>query len=223
MDPAEVPAAPSRPRIPWAIVGFVGIVIAASAWFLIALTGAVPPPPLDVGETATVLRVPQSVAAFSLRDQDGNRFDRSRLEGSWSFVFFGYTSCPAVCPLTLSNLSDVEKLVDGAPDARGDVQFVFVSVDPERDTTERLESFVHYFNADFIGATGTAEELEHLTNALGIYSEKVEGESQGDYLMDHTTSVLLIDPQTRLHAIFPAPHDPGAMAEAFRKIRMHAG
>lgn len=197
-------------------------VIAATAWFLIALVRAVPPPALDVGDTATVLRVPLPVDDFTLTDHEGNDFDQSRLEDHWSFLFFGYTSCPAVCPMTLGNLSDVKKLVDGDPDAAGvKVQFVFVSVDPERDSTERLKTFVPYFNPEFIGATGTPEQLETLTESLGIYHHQEPGGSERDYLVDHTTSVILIDPERRLHAIFPAPHDPGAVAEAFRLIRRH--
>ena len=100
-------------------------------------------------------------------------------------------------------------------------QFVFVSVDPERDSVDRLRNFVPYFHTDFIGATGSDDQLEILTEALGIHHHKVEGGSERDYLVDHTTSVLLIDPDRRLHAIFPIPHDPGAIAEAFRRIREH--
>jgi protein SCO1/2 len=140
-------------------------------------------------------------------------------------LFFGYISCPAVCPMTLGNFSDVQKLISGAPDADtgAPAQFVFVSVDPERDSPERLRTFVPYFHEDFIGATGSPEALEPLTDVLGIYHAKVAGESERDYLVDHTTSVMLIDPERRLHAIFPAPHDPGAVAEAFEKIRKHGG
>jgi len=212
-----------RSRFPWSVAALVVVVMAVTAWFLIALSRAVPPPALDVGAAATVLRVPQPVTAFTLRDHHGQTFDRSRLAGLWSFVFFGYTSCPAVCPMTLGNLADVAELLEGTPGAGDEVQFVFVSVDPDRDSTERLATFGPYFDADFIGATGTDAQLEELTDALGIYHARHEDESEIDYLVDHTTSVLLIDPERRLHAIFPTPHDPDAMAEAFRKIRAHAG
>jgi protein SCO1/2 len=215
----------AQARAPWWVPAGVLALIAVSAGFAVLLWRAVPPPALDIGDTGTVLRVPLPVGDFALTDHEGRAFDGSRLEGHWSFLFFGYTSCPAVCPMTLGSFSDVQKLIAGAPDA-GDAapaQFVFVSVDPERDTTERLGTFVPYFHPDFVGATGSPEALEPLTDVLGIYHAKVAGESERDYLVDHTTSVMLIDPQRRLHAIFPAPHDPGAVAAAFEKIRKHGG
>jgi protein SCO1/2 len=126
--------------------------------------------------------------------------------------------------MTLGNLSDVHKLVAGDPEFDGDdVQYVFVSVDPQRDSTERLRNFVPYFDSEFIGATGDSEQLDQLTESLGIYHAVTEGGTEQDYLVDHTTSVLLIDPDARLAAIFSAPHDPGAIAEAFSKIRQRRG
>ena len=197
--------------------------VAVTAGFALALWRAVPPPALEIGDTGTVLRAPLPVSDFALTDHEERPFDGARLEDHWSFLFFGYISCPAICPMTLGNFSDVRKLISGAPgaDAGTPVQFVFVSVDPERDSPERLGTFVPYFHEEFIGVTGSPEALQPLTEVLGIYHAKVAGENERDYLVDHTTSVMLIDPKRRLHAIFPAPHDPGAVAAAFEKIRKH--
>jgi protein SCO1/2 len=221
-NPEQAPP-PTPTRTPWLVGAILVTILAVTVWFAITLVRAIPPAALDVGDTATVLRVPLPIDDFTLVDHEGQSFDRSRLEDRWSFLYFGYTSCPAVCPMALGNFSDVQKLVTGAPDSDDyDVQFVFVSVDPERDTTERLRAFVPYFHPDFVGATGSAAQLEALTGVLGIYHAKVAGGSELDYLVDHTTSVMLIDPEGQLLAIFPAPHDPGAVAEAFRKIRQRA-
>jgi len=102
-----------------------------------------------------------------------------------------------------------------------DVQFVFISVDPERDTRERLAQYVPYFHDEFIGASGRAGEIEALTDALGIYYARSD-EDSGDprnYLVDHSSAVLLVDPVARLLAVFSHPDDPEAMARAFEKIQ----
>jgi protein SCO1/2 len=222
-DRAEAPRAGARTRLSWVIAAIILAALALSAWFAIALSRAVPPPAFDAGPAASVLRVPRPLPRFTLTDHEGRRFDEARLEGHWSFLFFGYTYCPDVCPITLSNLRDVRELLaeSGDPHALDGIQFVFVSVDPERDTPERLGEFVRYFHRDFIGVTGDEAELERLTGALGIYHRKAERRTGRDYLVDHSTAVMLVDPQRRLHAVFSRPHDPGAIADAFLKIRRH--
>ena len=222
-DPAEAPSAGSRTRLRWVIATVALAALVLAAWFAIALSRAVPPPAFDAGPAASVLRVPRPLPSFALTDHEGQRFDESRLEDHWSFLFFGYTFCPDVCPITLGNFRDVRELLEERGDAHAldGVQFVFVSVDPERDTPERLGEFVPYFHRDFIGATGDEDELERLTGALGIHHAKAEGRTERDYLVDHSTAVMLIDPQRRLHAVFSRPHDPDAVADAFLKIRRY--
>jgi protein SCO1/2 len=219
MEISEAPRV--RPR--WVIPALALTAMAIATWFAFAIVRAVPPSAFDAGPAASVLRVPLPLPAFALTDHEGRRFDGSRLDGHWSFLMFGYTSCPDVCPMTLVNFRDAREIVAKADDDGGlaNTQFVFVSVDPERDTPERLARFVPYFHSDFIGATGDPDDLGVLTGALGIYHAKAEGGGETEYLVDHTTSAMLIDPQRQLRAIFPAPHEPGAVAEAFLKIRRH--
>lgn len=220
-DPAEAPGAGSGTEIRWVIAGVAVSALVLAAWFAIALSRAAPPRAFDAGPAASVLSVPRPLPSFALTDQDGRPFDTSRLEGRWSFLFFGYTFCPDVCPITLGVFRDVRELLEESGDAHAldGVQFVFVSVDPERDTPERLAEFVPYFHPDFIGVTGAEDELERLTSALGIHHAKAEGGTERDYLVDHSTAVMLIDPERRLHAVFSRPHDPDAIAAAFLKIR----
>jgi protein SCO1/2 len=222
-DPAEAPSGDSRAPLRWAIAAVVLTGLALAVWFAIALWRAVPPPAFDAGPAASVLRVPRPLPDFALTDHEGQRFDASRLDDHWSFLFFGYTFCPDVCPITLGILRDVRELLEtrGGAGALADVQFIFVSVDPERDTPERLGEFVPYFHPDFIGVTGDPAELERLTGALGIHYAKAEGRTERDYLVDHSTAVMLIDPQRRLHAVFSRPHDADAIADAFLEIRRH--
>jgi protein SCO1/2 len=203
----------------WVVPLLVLPVLAAAVWFAITMMRAVPPAALDIGESGTVLRAPLPLPDFSLTDHTGQTFDASRFDGQWSFVFFGYTFCPDVCPMALGTFRSVDEILAD----QSDLQFIFVSVDPERDSLERLAEFVPYFHPDFIGVTGAPEELGRLTKTLGIYHQKSDTETGRDYLLDHSTSVLLIDPEHRLSAIFRTPHDPESIAAAFRKIRKHRG
>lgn len=161
----------------------------------------------------------QVLPDFSLVDHEGNVFDRARFEDRWSFIFFGYTYCPDVCPTTLATMSATLKAID--PGKRP-VGGVFVSVDPERDSIERMASYVTYFHKDIVGATGSEDELARLTRPLGILAVKIPDPNNSDnYLVDHSASILLIDPQGRLSAVFGAPHDPTKIAQDFETLRQH--
>ncbi len=162
---------------------------------------------------------PKPIAPFSLTDQRGETFDLERLRGRWTFLFFGYTHCPDVCPGSLAAMNTVARQLSGSPDEAKDVQFAFVTVDPARDTREQMAAFVAYFNKDFLGVSGTEDKLAGLTRQLGIVYLLGEPEADGSYLVDHTASILLVDPQGRLIALFSAPHNPVEMAERFGRIR----
>lgn len=165
------------------------------SWRIIA-----PPPQI---EHATVFPEAIELPEFSLLDQDGNEFTRDRFRGQWDLLFFGFTHCPDVCPLTLQVLGDAQQQLraEGKPQAP---RIVLVSVDPERDTPERIGRYVAHFGSDSIGVTGSLDELKKLTTPLGIYFEKaaINGD---EYSMDHSSAVLAIDPQGRFRAVFGAP------------------
>jgi len=212
--------APPRPLprwIPAAALTSLALLLAAMVW---AVSRALPPRAPDVGDAATLLSVPMELPDFQLSDQHETPFDASRFAGRWSFVFFGYTFCPDVCPTTLSTLRDLTGLLaDDGSDTP--VQVVFVSVDPERDTAARLAEYLPYFHPDFIGVTGDPEQVDRLTSALGIYHARAEDSGTGgnDYLVNHSSTVLLFAPDARLHAIFSHPERAEPMAQAFEKIR----
>ena len=165
---------------------------------------------------ATRFPTAREIAPFSLVDHNNAVFDNSVLRDRWSFVFFGYTNCPDVCPTTLSVLNSVAQKLG---DLDEDIRFVFLSVDPERDTPEQLAQFVSYFNGDFIGVTGTPEGIEQLTRQLGVMHLRVQPEEgASSYLVDHTASVFLFDPDSRYHAVFSPPLSAEAIAGDFRKM-----
>jgi protein SCO1 len=166
---------------------------------------------------ATRFPVARDISAFELVDHRGEPFTNTTLLGVWSFLFFGYTHCPDVCPTTLSVLNSVAQQLGS--DA-SDVRFIFISVDPERDTPEHLARFVSYFNGDFIGVTGKPEAIERLTRQLGVlYMRVASANNPGSYLMDHTAGVFLVDPDGKYHAVFMPPLAAEKIVADFGKIR----
>ncbi len=174
---------------------------------------------VDVGPGAVLMPQSRPLVDFNLIGQNGKPFTKETIRGKWYFVFFGYTYCPDVCPVALNNFREVKAIMKQKGDSLEDVGFLFVSVDPERDTPERLGSYVEYFDPGFMGATGSESELQMLTRQMGVVYRKVEGKSKDDYLVDHSAGVFLLNPDVNLQAYFTAPHDPLKVVQAFRKIR----
>jgi protein SCO1/2 len=167
---------------------------------------------------ATVLPKPVEIAPFLLTDHKGQAFTKETLKGRWTLLFFGYTSCPDVCPATLAVITQASRLLE-EPSSQVRPRVVFVSVDPERDTPQRLAEYVAYFSPDFIGATGSEAQLQALTRPLGIaYLRSSLTAPGGGYLVDHSATILMLDPQGRLRALTSPPHDPAAIARDFRRI-----
>lgn len=137
---------------------------------------------------------------FALTRANGNSFRLSERRGRIIVLFFGYTSCPDVCPTTMAELNQaLEKLDDQA----AQVQVLFVTVDPQRDTPERVQEYVDHFNPNFIGLSGSEAELAKVWNDYGVFREVVEGTSAAGYLVNHTARVTLIDQQGNLRVSFP--------------------
>jgi protein SCO1/2 len=153
---------------------------------------------------ATVWPMPREFPEFRLTDQDGNEFTNEDLRGKWSLLFFGFTHCPDICPATLQQLAIANKQIS----ANGHIvpRVVLVSVDPERDTPEVLQAYTGHFGGEISGITGDLAELKKLTSAAGIFFQKSEL-PDGNYSVDHSAVVLVIDEAGAIHASFGAPHD----------------
>lgn len=165
---------------------------------------------------AAVYREPRALPAFELVAHDGSRFDNARLQGHWSIVFFGFTNCPDVCPTTLAQLAAVKRRLADLPPAEAPA-VLMISVDPKRDTPERLAQYVPYFDPAFVGATGTRETLDALTRGMGV-AVHIGPEVDGTYTVDHTAALFLVNPAAQLVAVFPTPHDVETLAADYRTI-----
>jgi protein SCO1 len=196
-----------------AVVAIVAVTsgILSARWLLKHHAGAQP-----AVATATLLVPPRPLPPLALVDQDNRPFGADRLRGGWSFVFFGFTSCPDVCPVTLTALAQTGKLLADLPE-RSRPRVVMISVDPERDTPERLATYVKAFDPGFLGATGSRPAIEELAQRMGVLvaARSLDG---GNYTVDHTTSVFLVGPDGALRALFSAPHEPDKIAADYRRI-----
>ena len=161
---------------------------------------------------------PKRVGAFALDSTDGKGVDLPRLTGRWTFFFFGFTFCPDVCPTTLTTMAAAMRQIRGVGTAN-DVQTIFVSVDPARDTLKRMKSYVEFFDSTFIGATAPLGRLDVLTRQLGIPHFRGEPDQDGNYTVDHSASILLVDPETRLVGVFGTPHVAADIAQRFQAMR----
>ncbi len=160
--------------------------------------------------------LPRQLADFQLTDHRGQPFTRERFAGTWSLIFFGFTHCPDICPTTMAFLNELVGALDAAEAA--DTQVVMVSVDPARDTVEQLASYVPYFNKDFTGVTGEFLDIHRFATQLNTLFRKVPLDN-GDYQVDHSSSVVLMNPRGDYHGFFTAPLDQAKMMRTYRAAR----
>ena len=156
-----------------------------------------------------LLPTTRPIADFTLVSEVGTPFTRADLLGHWTLIFPGYTYCPDVCPNTLALLKTVKVKLDA--DAKR-LTVLFLSVDPERDTSESLVRYIRYFDPDFRAATGPVAQLEALTANLGIVFLKVENTETGRYEIEHSAQLVLVNPEGRLAGYFSPPFTPETLA-----------
>jgi protein SCO1/2 len=199
---------PSRSRVSpaWLIV-FAALATAIGAWVGSRL---LTPAPLQL-QNAVLYPAPRTVPDFHLTQANGKPLTLDSWRGHWTVAYFGYSNCPDVCPTTLVAFKQAWKDL-AQRDLSKHVQIDFISVDPERDTPEQLGKYVAFFSPDFVAATGSDDELNRLTRALGlIYSRSKD--ANGAIQVDHSGSAVILDPQARMVGIFRPPFTGAAIAD----------
>ncbi len=174
-------------------------------------------------QSGTAFKTPRALKPFELKNAPtGSTFSNQQLKGHWSLLFFGFTHCALLCPTTLTSLNHFyQNLVDDQVSPLP--QIYFVSIDPERDSLQRINSYVTSFNKAFKGATGSESQIEQLTQELNILFAKVKSNQEDeDYQIDHSGTVLLFNPNGDLAALFSPPIDAKLMAEDFKAILKQA-
>lgn len=160
----------------------------------------------------------RDVADFKLFDQHGAIFEKERLKGHWSLLYFGYLQCPDICPTTLQSLGRLRKLMAESGDVANIPQMIFISVDPSNDTPHRINAYLTFFDKEMIGLSGDSAQLALVAESLGIiYAEHVE--PNGVRSMEHTTSVIVVDPQGRGVAALTGSHQPRVLLQQLDALR----
>lgn len=153
----------------------------------------------------------RALPEFSLVDHKGEAFDLNRFKQHWSLLFVGYTFCPDICPTTLAELKGIypqlQEINSTAP-----IQVVFLSVDPKRDNTARLNEYIQFFHPDFTAVSGNHDQLFPLVRAMGMMYSISESTDNPNYLVDHSSSVILINPLAQVIGRFKPEFAVGKLA-----------
>jgi protein SCO1 len=164
---------------------------------------------VDAGDTdfkSGVFDPPSAAPDFELQGSNGSPLVLSKFRGKVVAIAFGFTYCQRVCPVTLANLSEVFKKLGPAA---ADVQVIFVSVDPDRDSPSRLREFLQSFNPSFLGATGKKGQIDAVRQAYGVFADRVPSENRKvGYEVHHSSSIFLIDREGKLRVLVPFGRPP---------------
>lgn len=159
------------------------------------------------------LSTPRELPGFTLQQSDRTQLVPGELRGHWTVVFLGFTYCPDVCPTTLAELAQAQKRWATLPESTRP-RVLFVSVDPERDTIEKLGEYAHGFHKDTLAATADVPSLEKFAKSLSlVFLKKPLGDGPGQYTMDHSAALVVLDPQGRMAGVIQPPFVPKAIAE----------
>ncbi len=197
-----------------------------AAGVTLALGGAalvwrsLPSGPAPAGEIPHAVETSNAppLPAFRLAGPRGE-FRNTDLSGRWTFIFFGYTQCPDVCPTALALMKEVGANLRAVPPAPT-FEVVFVSVDPRRDTDQLLAQYLAAFDPGIVGVSGDDAALRPLTQALGVAYRRNDAEDTRNYTVDHSAAIHLIDPQGRLAASFPPPQQAATLAAELRRVAL---
>ena len=165
-----------------------------------------------MGFHGTRLQIPRQLGVpAGLKKTDGKAFTTDDIKGHWSMLFFGYTSCPDICPTTLTTVVAAKKKA-----GHTFPQMYFISVDPERDSLKKLSKYVKYFDKDIVGVTGSLKMLKAFALRANAFFSKVPAKSGSpdDYLISHSSALMLVNPEAQLVAFINPPLTPDSILKA---------
>lgn len=166
---------------------------------------------------SSTLSVSIPLKAFHLMDDEGKSFTNNNLMGHWSLLFFGYSSCPDLCPTTLTKLNKAYQILQ-ASNTHMAPQVIFITIDPKRDTPKELQQYLNKFNKNFIGVTGSEKEITNLTKSIGIAYLKI-AKSKKNYDFQHSGIIIVINPNGEWVAIMHIPPTGREIAKDFQRIQ----
>lgn len=166
-----------------------------------------------------VLPTPREIAPFELTAHTGEPFTLADLQDRWSFIFFGFTNCPDICPTSMAVLAQAQRrLQEEAPQAVPEFQGILVSVDPERDDQKTLAAYVQAFSPTFLGARGDRSATAELTTQLNVAFAQVPADD-GGYTVDHTANIVIVNPRGHYHGFAKMPHQADTIVATYQTLR----
>lgn len=184
-------------------------VVALVVGVVVAMT--ISPGQADKTQYINLYPEPRALPEFVLIDNQGHDLTAKELQNQWTLVFVGYTFCPDICPTTMAELADIYPKLQQI-ESLHPIQVLFISVDPSRDTTERLAEYVKFFHPDFNAASGDHSQLFPLVRAMGMMYSMADSTDDPNYLVDHSSSVVLINPKAQVIGRFKPDFSPGQLA-----------
>ena len=174
----------------------------------------------DVKIDGVVLPKGQVVSGFNFTDTHGSAFTKEELKGHWTMMFFGFTNCGMVCPTTMAELNQMYKTLQRELPDNKLPKIVMISVDPDRDSIERMNEYVTTFNTNFIGARAEIAETVALEKQLHIAAAKIEADGEGNnhYTINHTADILLVNPNGEVQAFMSFPHKAAQMVKDYKLV-----
>ena len=158
----------------------------------------------------------RNMGSYSLTDTNQNEFQIKDFEGKWNVLFFGFTFCPDICPITMSMLSSLEK--EMSKEELDRIKIFMVTVDPERDSPEHLKRYLENFSKNFTGLTGGLDQIYNFATRVNAPFNPVSSSPDPYYTVDHTGSIVLINPKGLYAGFFRAPHDQEKIKKALSEL-----
>ncbi len=201
---------------------FILVAIVAIGSGLLVQSSKAPPAKLPEFKKTILLPNPKPLVDVEFTDHHGKEFSLEQFKGKWSILFFGFTNCPDVCPTTMHTLKQVKAELEQA-DVWHNYQVIMVSVDPERDTSERLARYVPFFDPEFIGVSAPLQATESFAKNVGILFFKSDEMPNGGYDVDHGAAIILVNPEGQYAGVITAPHVESTISADLIALSEYAG
>ncbi len=201
----------------WTIVSCVAVMLVAVSLYVNKMTSKVHLTSEQLKDMGLYLiEPPRNLGTFNLVDSNGKEFLPGDFQGKWNLLFFGFTFCPDICPITMSMLSRTEKGLDIKDQEK--IRIFLVTVDPDRDSPEQLKVYLENFSEKFIGLTGGLDQIYNFATSVNAPFNPISNSKDPNYTVDHTGSIVLIDPEGNYAGFFRAPHNQDNVKKAILDI-----
>lgn len=171
--------------------------------------------PSQIEISGFIFPEPLPLTSVELVDHNNQPFTEANFKDKWTLVYVGYTFCPDACPIALTTLNQVWSQIEHL---QSKTATMLVSVDPTRDTPEHLNNYIKYFNTNFTAATGEPAAIKSFADQVKANYSIPEDKSDPNYLIDHSSTIILIDPDASVHAVFTSPQTAEAVARDYSKL-----